>query len=144
MNKKLFIFAVFLTIFLSSTCFAKCNLDLSRWEWVATNKLYSVYFDTKTVRSSNNSAEAWICWYFPSNCQYHTTGGEHYHYNLFDFNFGNNTCNLKSFINRDSNGKATGSYTYPTVDYRPIPPDTVLESIALAVKKKINASSQKQ
>lgn len=136
LKKTVFILAVFFTVFLSSVSFASCNLDQNRWELVASNNKYSAYLDTQTVKSFGNIAEAWICWYFPSNCQFHTTGGEHYHYNLFAINYINNTCGLKSYVNRDRNGSVTDSHIFPNVDYRPIPPGTVLESIAIAAKKR--------
>lgn len=141
MKKSILVATVFFTIFFSSVGFASCNLDLNRWEWIATNKKFSVYIDTKTVKSFNDFVDVWVCWYFPSNCQYHTTGGEHYHHNLFTINYRNNTCCLKSFVNRDRNGNVTDSHTYTNADYRPIPPETILESIAVAAKKRINSPS---
>ncbi len=137
LKKILFVLTIFLVFLLSPLCFAKCELDQTRWEWIVSTDDYGVFLDTQTVKNFDNSAEVWICWYLPSSCEFHKSIGEHYHYNLFSINYRNNTYGLKSYINRDSIGRVTDSHTFSSVRYEPIPPDSVAEMFAMVAKKKI-------
>ncbi len=135
--KKIILFFTFLFAFLlSSVGFASCNLDTSRWEWVTSNDNFGAYIDTRTLKYSNNFAEVWVCLYFPYSCESHPNVGEHYHYNLQYIYYGNNSTALKSYIDRDKNGNTLDSYTFQYVERIPITPDSIGESIAIAVRKR--------
>ncbi len=137
MKRIILILTVLFTFLLSSVGFASCNLDLSRWEWVTSNDDFGVFFDTQTLKYSNNYANVWECFYYPSSCEQHPNVGEHYHYCLYSINYANNTACFKSYIDRDSRGNVLGSGSFSFVEYRPITPDSIGEGIAIAVRKRL-------
>lgn len=134
LKKTLLILTVFFTICFSTVSFASCNLDMNRWRWVTSTDKFGVYVDTQTLKYSNNFAQVWQCLYCPNGCELYPNIGEHYHYNLEYINYGNNTMGMRSFSDMDSRGHVLESKTYSYVNYSPIPPGTVAESMAIFVR----------
>lgn len=129
------------TVFFSSNCFASCNLDTSRWQWVTATDDFGEYFDTLTAKVFSNSAVVWDCMYFPYSCNMHPNAGEHYHYTLNYIDYGRNAIGSKSFMVRDSSGRVLENFTFPYVEnYYPITPNSVAEALALAVRRRFARS----
>ncbi len=136
MKKVIFIVAVLFTFLLSSVGYASCDLDTSRWEWVASNDEFGVYYDTQTIKYSNNFAEAWACYYYPYSCKIHPNEGEHYHYILYYFYYGSRTMGMKAYVCRDGGGRVLESDSFSYVKTDPILPESIGEGIAMAVRKR--------
>lgn len=148
---KKVVILLMLLLAVCSSAFAKCNLDMNRWRYLASTSNYGVYFDTVSldVNKGNSSFEVWTCTYYPgsySNCAYslceekgvHTS--EHYHYTLSEYNYKQRTYNLKSILTRDNLGKVIFSADMPSFLQKAekLPPESDGEFIMERIKSYID------
>ena len=133
--KKYFIFLIAILIFIfSSSAFASCNLDTTRWKWVGSNSEVGLFYDTTTLRILNNKLiEVWVCYYYPNHCKKHFY--EHYHYCLTRIDYSVFLHGLKHMIVIDSNGNSIGNPIFGSdIVFMPMPPGSAIEILALRIK----------
>ena len=143
--KKLFVL-VLLLLSISSSVFAACRLDESRWKWLFSTDEYGLYYDRNTaiVKSASNF-EVWICHYYPGNtsCGYDTcvkvgkSYAEHYHYLKTEFNSERYTITVKGMMIRDNKGNVIDSIDVPSYAQKSnsITPDSIGEDMMLKIKQ---------
>lgn len=141
---KLFVL-VLLLLSISSSVFADCNLDESRWKWLFSTDNYGCYYDRNTAKiKSTSTFEAWICDYFPghASCRFSSCinagkdTSEHYHYTKSEYNSDRYTVLYKIMICRDKYGGVIDSIEGSPYDKPyPVIPDSIGEDIMLKIKQ---------
>lgn len=130
----LFLIVSFLLLF-SLSVSASCNLDTTRWKWVASDSKKGVFYDAQTLKILNqrrNFVECWLCIYCPIGCS--SFDGEHYHYYLNRIDYSSNTWGKKGVLVRNAEGNIIQNINLYDYFYEPIAPDTIMEHIALKIK----------
>ena len=142
--KKILFFALLFVSFTTSV-FAECNLDESRWKWLFSIDQYGCYYDRNTAKiKSASTFEVWTCDYYPGHSSCNSpecvnsriNNTEHYHYWLTEFNSNRYTYTAKYLLIRDTNGNVIdsidgSSYAKPSS----IMPDSVGEDTMLKIKQ---------
>lgn len=135
-----------------------CRLDLKRWADAGVSQGYSYlrFFDTKTiVPKSRDLFEVWICDYLTGKKTCGLTACEnakidaskHYHYSRVRFNGSDLTyTRLSTMIKDPKNEKTIDSYTVPSFmqTAKPIPPESMVESVFITVKQYLQESKKQQ
>ena len=95
--KRVFCLAFMICMLISSVVSAECNLDTTRWRWVASDSKVGVFYDSLTIdKLNNNLLECWTCFYYPNGCDVHNY--EHYHYDMAHIDFYNKLYGIKFYI----------------------------------------------
>ena len=125
-----------LLLFLCTTCFAECNLDVNRWERVSSKGEVVMFFDKESIiyYPTSNERLVWTCYYFPNGAG--NDKGEHYVYTSVLFNYNNREYLVKTTIRRDANDKVEyySNYEYGTIP-RPLLPESNMEYIFDCARK---------
>ena len=116
--KRLFLLVLVL-LSISSSVFAECYLDETRWKWLFSTDECGVYYDKNTARIKSPSVfEVWACSYFPGGTSCTISAckeagrdkTEHYHFVRAEYNSDRYTYIDKNYLINDSNGKIIFSY----------------------------------
>lgn len=136
MKKIIILFTLVFTLMCSTVAFAECNLDTTRWKWVASDNESSFYYDSKTLHVLNNHiVEFWLCIYHPFGCD--TFKSEHYHNRLVCFDYNRNLMGEKVFITRDSKGYILSDSSFKDYFYHIIVPDSFVETLFLTIRQDV-------
>ena len=136
---------ILLLVSFTTSVFAECNLDESRWKWLFSTDNYGCYYDRNTAKiKSTSTFEAWICDYFPghASCGFSSCANaginnkEHYHYCKDEYNHERYTVRYRSMLIRDNYGRVIDSVEESPYDKAyPITPDSVGEEMMLKIKQ---------
>lgn len=143
--KRLFLLVLVL-LSISSSVFAECYLDETRWKWLFSTDECGVYYDKNTARIKSPSVfEVWACSYFPGGTSCTISAckeagrdkTEHYHFVRAEYNSDHYTYIDKNYLINDSNGKIIFSYDVPPYmqSSASVYPGTIGEDILIKVKQ---------
>ena len=135
-----------LLLSISSSVFAACHLDESRWKWLFSTDEYGCYYDRNTANiKSASTFEVWTCNYYPGNTSCNLqpcidarkSNTEHYHYCNVEFNSERFTILFKGIVVRGNDGRVVFSANAPSYAQKPDPitPDSVGEDMMLKIKQ---------
>lgn len=141
-----FILLVLLLVSISSSVFAECRLDETRWKRVSSAGTYVIYYDKNTaVIKSPAVFEVWTSDYYSGGvtCKYPAciNAGldkiEHYHDTRVEFNSENYTFLHKELIAKDNRRYLLYSIPIPTEKQiiRSISPESMGERIMKTIKQ---------
>ena len=139
--KKYFIFliAILIFVFFSSSAFASCNLNPERWEWINSTDKMGVFIDKYTIKQkSYNIYEFWMANYCPNGCEIYN--GENYHFTKCYIDFNKNAIANSLGIVRDSQGNVIKEWSNNHLKYlklEPIYPGSIAEDIAMSLRRMI-------
>ncbi len=129
LKKTVFILITFLSIFFSSIGYARCNLDLSRWQYVTnTTSNYQVYCDMQSLSRYEDGLKAWVCYYKPDV----NPKKERYNMVYYGILYSTRSFCRYSDSTSDGNGKTIDStlpYMLNLIGWRPISPNSIVEII---------------
>lgn len=143
--KRLFLLVLVL-LSISSSVFAECYLDETRWKWLFSTDEFGIYYDKNTARIKSPTVfEVWTCFYFPGGTSCDRTvcvdagkdRAEHYHFTREEYNSDRYTYLCKNYLINDSNGKVIFSYDVPPYmqNSTSVYPGTVGEDIMIKLKQ---------
>lgn len=144
---KRIILLTLLFISFTTSVFATCNLDQSRWKWLFSTDQCGFYYDrnTATIKSAS-TFEVWLCLYYPGNTtscglgpciKARVNNSEHYHYIRNEFNTQRYSGTYKGMLIRNYKGDTVYSDTLPLHRQRSetIYPDSLGENVMLIIKQ---------